>query len=97
MAYISKYSLRLGTAASKMKDTVPQKEKDKREKVLTEILKKTAFENNKKYINKEVEVLVEKKNSPISWLGKTRTHKNVRFESKKDPLGRFIKIKVKKV
>ena len=94
MAYISKYSLRPGTAASKMKDTVPQKEKDKREKVLTEILKKTAFENNKKYINKEVEVLVEKKNSPISWLGKTRTHKNVRFESKKDLLGRFIKIKV---
>jgi len=94
MAYISKYSLRPGTAASKMKDTVPQREKDKREKVLTEILKKTAFENNKKYINKEVEVLVEKKNSPTSWLGKTRTHKNILFESKKDPLGQFVKIKV---
>lgn len=36
MAYISKYSPRPGTAALKLKDNVPQKEKKKREKILRE-------------------------------------------------------------
>jgi len=94
MAYIFKYSPRPGTAASKMEDTVPQKERNIREKILTEILKETALGNNKKYINKEIEVLVENKKSPNSWLGKTRTHKNVQFESKKKLLGQFVKIKI---
>ncbi|MBD3282441.1 MAG: tRNA (N6-isopentenyl adenosine(37)-C2)-methylthiotransferase MiaB, partial [Candidatus Portnoybacteria bacterium] len=50
MAYISQYSSRKGTAASKMLDTVSKKEKKKRDKALTEIIKKTALEKNKKYI-----------------------------------------------
>jgi len=40
IAYISKYSPRPGTAASKLKDNVPLKEKKRREKVLTKILNK---------------------------------------------------------
>lgn len=48
IAYISKYSHRSGTTAAKLKDNVSQKEKKRREKVLTEILKQTALENNKK-------------------------------------------------
>ncbi len=94
MAYIVKYSPRPGTAAAKMEDAVPQKERDRREKVLTEILKKTALENNKKYINEEVKVLVEKQKAPGSWIAKTRTHKNVQFESKENLLGQFVKIKI---
>jgi len=94
MAYIAKYSPRPGTAAAKMEDTVPQKEKDRREKVLTEILKENTLENNKKYIGKEIEILVENQKSPNSWLGKTRTHKNVLFESKKNLLGKFIRVKI---
>jgi len=39
IAYIAKYSLRPGTAASKMVDDVPRKEKKKREKVLRKLLK----------------------------------------------------------
>lgn len=38
LAYISKYSVRPGTAASKIKDTVPLPEKRRREKVLRKIL-----------------------------------------------------------
>jgi tRNA-2-methylthio-N6-dimethylallyladenosine synthase len=59
MAYIAQYSPRPGTAAYKLKDNIPREEKHRREKVLTEILKKTALENNKKYLGKGVEVLVE--------------------------------------
>lgn len=94
MAYIAKYSPRAGTAAAELKDNVPPKEKNRREKILTEILKQTAFKNNKKYIGKEVEVLVESQKSSNSWLGRTRTHKKVQFESKNNLLGEFVKVKI---
>ncbi|GAI11297.1 unnamed protein product, partial [marine sediment metagenome] len=94
MAYIAKYSPRAGTAAVKLKDSVPQKEKGRREKILTEILKQTALENNKKYIGKEAKVLVDNRKSPGVWLGKTRAHKNVRFESNGELLGGFAKVKI---
>ncbi len=97
MAYIAKYSPRPGTEAVQMKDTVSQKEKNRREKVLTDILKKTALQNNKKYINKEAKLLVNKRKSSEIWLGKTRTHKNVQFKSKSNLKGQFIKIKITNV
>lgn len=89
MAYIAKYSPRAGTAAVKLKDSVPQKEKSRREKILTEILKQTALENNKKYIGKKVEVLMMDNS-----IGKTRTNKTVKINSKKNLSGRFVKVKI---
>ncbi len=93
MAYIAKYSPRPGTAAAQMKDSVPRKEKEKREKVLTEILKKTALEKNKKYIGKIIEVLPEK-NKGEFLVGKTRTYKTVKFKGPKEPFGQFAKVKI---
>ena len=93
MAYISKYSPRSGTAAAKLKDNVSPKEKDRREKILTELLKKTALEKNKGYIGKEVEVLIDQKKKNYL-IGKTRTYKTVKIKTSKDLLGRFIKVKV---
>jgi tRNA-2-methylthio-N6-dimethylallyladenosine synthase len=61
MAYIAQYSPRPQTLAWKLKDNVSKNEKARREKVLTEILAETALENNKKYVGKIVEVLVDKK------------------------------------
>lgn len=128
MAYIAQYSERAGTAAAKLKDDVPKLEKKRREKVLTEILKQTALENNKKYIGQEVKVLVERKLSrsgescspqpkaqprqseagrarlsarrnDISniYLSKTNTFKTVKFSSNKNLIGKFVKVKIKKV
>jgi len=73
MAYIAQYSPRPETAAWKLKDNVSKKEKERREKVLTDILKKTALENNKEYIGKIVEVLIEKKSPfvPLFQRGKS--------------------------
>ncbi|MFC1599000.1 TRAM domain-containing protein, partial [Patescibacteria group bacterium] len=61
----------------------------------TEILKKTALDNNKKLIGKTVEVLVDNQKNDI-WLGKTRGFKVVKFKSKKSLLGQFVKIKITK-
>ncbi len=93
MAYINKFSPRTGTKTAKLKDNISPKEKDRRDKVLTEVLKQTALEHNKKYIGKTVEILVDK--TKIGFLfGKTRTYKTVKVESKKKLLGQFIKVKI---
>jgi len=59
MAYIARYSPRPGTAAAKLKDDVSPKEKERRYKILTGILKETALGKNEKYIGRTLEVLVE--------------------------------------
>jgi len=93
MAYISQYSPRLGTAASKMEDNVPKEEKRKRWKELTEILKKTALANNKKQIGKILEVLVETEKDGFC-IGKSRNYKTVRFKSEKDIIGKIRRVKI---
>jgi len=56
MAYIAKYSLRPGTAASEMKDTVSLKEKEKRWKILNDILLKKW--GRKTHVNKKIIVVL---------------------------------------
>ena len=102
MAYIAKFSPRPGTAAAKIKDNVSPKEKERRYKILTEILKETALEKNEKYIGKEVEVLVEKqeaKNKRQVYFGKTKTYKTVKLQTtnyklQTNSVGQFIKVKI---
>jgi tRNA-2-methylthio-N6-dimethylallyladenosine synthase len=106
MAYIAQYSPRPETVAWHLKDNVSKKEKARREKVLTDILAKTALENNKKYVGKVVDVLVDKeitrntKDLPAKALAAashTRTQKKVIFSSNKKILvGEFAKIKITK-
>ncbi len=93
MAYIAKYSPRPQTKAAQMKDNVPQKEKNRREKVLTDILKKTALKNNKEYIGKEIDVLLSAKTKD-GWTGKSRKYKTVKVFSNKNLLGEFVKVKI---
>ena len=104
MAYIAEYSPRPGTAAEKLKDDVPKKEKERRYKILTEVLKKTALENNKKFVGKEIEVLIERqgiRNKKQVYFGKTRTYKTVKIQLDPKPytlnanlIGNFVKVKI---
>ncbi len=106
MAYIAEYSPRPGTAAAKLKDNVPHQEKERRRKLLTEILKKSALKNNKKYLGKTVEVLIEESrimnNESRMFFGKTKTYKNVKVHNSKfiihnsDLVGQFVKVKITK-
>jgi len=93
MAYIAKFSPRPGTAAAKLKDNVSPKEKERRYKVLTKILKETALENNKKYIGRTIEVLIEAEQGGYL-RGKTRNHKTIKFIGPKNLIGQFVKIKI---
>ncbi len=93
MAYISCYSIRPETSALELKDSVSSSEKKKREEKLNNILKKTALENNKKYIGKILEVLVEKEKQGFL-IGKSLHYKTVKFKGKKNLIGKFIKVKI---
>ncbi len=97
MAYISIYSSRTETAAFKFKHVIPHHEKQRRHKRLTEILKQTALENNKKYIGKTADVLMTKSKNGFL-IGKTDTYKTVRFQVSsfkfQDLIGKFVKVKI---
>ena len=90
MAYIAQYSPRPNTAAEKLKDNVSKIEKKQREKILTDILKTTALEKNKKMVNKTIQVLVENKQKNY-YIGKTKNFKNVKIKTnKKDLIGKIV-------
>lgn len=95
MAYINKYSPRVGTAAAKLEDNVSWLEKKRREKVLTNILRKTAFANNKKLIGKTVKVLIDSEENGI-FYGKTDTYKSTQIKNAKLKIGQFCKVKIVK-
>jgi len=104
MAYLNKYSPRAGTAAAKLDDNISWAEKKRRERILTNILKETALENNEIYIGKIIEVLVDEsgiKNQKLGIIsGKTKSFKNVKIPDSKfsipdsDIIGKFLKIKI---
>jgi len=107
MAYISQYSSRVGTATFDFKDDISQKEKKERDKILTEILKKTALENNKKYVGREIKVLFEKEKNNFL-IGKSEQYKTIKLKVKSSPptadqpkvdklqdfIGHFVKVKI---
>ena len=89
MAYLSRYSEREGTfAAKKLEDDVPYSVKADRWYKFNELLKKTATENNKKYLDRELEVLVERKG-----MGRSREYKEVHFTGDAE-VGEIVPVKV---
>ena len=93
MAYINKYSSRAGTAAAKIKDNVSWEEKKRREKVLTEVLKQTALQKNKKLVGKETTVLIDS-NRGDNWFGKNEHYKTIKIKSDRNLLGKLVRIKI---
>lgn len=103
LVYFGQFSPRPETAAWKIKDDVSKNEKSRREKFLNEILKKTALENNKKYINIAQEVLIEKEKNNF-YFGKMRSGKNVKIHltptlslprrGGNNLVGKFVKVKI---
>ncbi len=98
MAYISQYSARPNTKANDMEDNVSREEKKNREEKLMKIVKKTAIENNKKYIKRTYRVLIERKNKHGYFIGKIKTSKNVIITNSVDLnieiVGQFVNVKI---
>lgn len=93
MAYIAQYSPRPGTAAFKLKDSVSRLEKQKRWEILNKALKENGLFQNKKYINKTVDVLAEDRKKGFL-IGKSKSYKTVKFEGPKKFIGQFVKVRI---
>ncbi len=88
MAYIAKYSPRPNTSAAALEDNVSSKEKKERAQILNKILKKTALQNNQKYIGKKIEALVINPNQ-----AKTKSFKKIKLDKPAVP-GTFISCQI---
>ncbi len=90
------YSPREGTPAAKMVDEVSLEEKEKRLYELNDLINNYSLLNNKKYLGKVVEVLVEglneKDNAKV--FGYTDTMKLVNFEGSIDLVGKLVNIEI---
>ncbi len=90
------YSPREGTPASKMKDEVSDFVKEQRLQILNERINQYSLENNQKYINKIVPVLIqgisEKDKNKV--YGYTDTMKLVNVNAEKNTIGTIILVKI---
>lgn len=95
MAYIAQYSPRPGTAASRLVDDVPKKEKEHRAALLNQILTNSADVNNQKLLNQIVEVLFIK-HKQGSLMGLTAGGKHIRAAGPAELVGEFAQVNVTK-
>lgn len=93
------FSKRVGTPAEKMEDNVTLEEKEKRLYKLNELINKYSKENNDKYLNKTVPVLIENVSAKDDSLlaGYTDTMKLVNVKAPKECIGKIINVKIKSV
>ena len=95
LAYTFIYSPREGTPAAIMKDDITSEEKKERLQELNQLINKYANENNQKYLNKTVEVLIEgpaEKEDRL--MGYTDTMKLVNIKGSKDNIGKIVKVRI---
>lgn len=94
--HIFKYSKRMGTKASLMKDQVSSKIKEERSKKLLELSDKNENEYLNTYINKSVEVLFEEKDEEGYYKGHTSNYLVVKVKSDENLCNKIQKVTVKK-
>src|SRR5690606_1197968 len=101
MAYLNKYSPRPGTvSARKYPDDIAWEEKQRREKVLNEILIRTAGKHNQTLVGQTIRVLVDEATDQGNGLllnsGKSDLFKTTQFESARSYVGQFVNVQVTK-
>ena len=98
LAYTFIYSKREGTPASNFKDETTEEEKKERLAELNKKINQYALENNQKYLNKIVDVLIEGESEKEGRLmGYTDTMKLVNVKAPKKYIGKIVKVKITEV
>ncbi|MBN4063047.1 MAG: tRNA (N6-isopentenyl adenosine(37)-C2)-methylthiotransferase MiaB [Alkaliphilus sp.] len=98
-AFTFLYSIRTGTPAATMNNQIDDGVKHERFNRLLESVNSISEEMNRKYQDKNVEVLVEgnSKNNPNKLMGRTRQHKLVNFEGDTSLIGQLVNVKITEV
>lgn len=97
ISYTAQYSPRTGTLSHKLyPDDVPEEEKKRRWMVLQDLMEETALRKNQFFLEKEIEVFLEKMDGDFAY-GTSRELKCVKAKgAAPDMLGRLVKMKVSK-
>ncbi len=95
-AYTFAYSKREGTPAAKMEECITNESKMSRLHKLIDVVNGYFYEGNKRFLNKEVSVLVEgiSKNNNEFLTGHTNHNKLINFPGTADLIGKIVKVKV---
>ena len=90
------YSRRNRTVADKMENQVDEKVKHERFERLKKLYEEMCEKNNKKYLNKYENVLVEgrSKTNNDMLTGRTDSNKVVNFKGNDDLIGKMINVKI---
>jgi len=95
LVHIAKYSPRPRTLSSKMKDDVPEEEKENRRIRLDELTARINAGKSAELFGQTVEVLVEEfQENKNRWRGRTPHNKLVFFEYNGDCLGQLMNIRI---
>jgi MiaB-like tRNA modifying enzyme len=93
---VSKFFARPKTAAAKMqKDSVPLSEIKRRSTMASELAKKLALENNRRWVDWTGEILIDEVGKvPGSWVGRNFAYKPVAVKSASKLIGKFMPVKI---
>lgn len=91
--HVFKYSARNGTKAAEFKETVNDKEKENRSKILLSLSDEYEKEFIKKFIGKIADVLIEEKRKE-DYIGYTRNYLKVAVKSEKNIEGEIVNIRL---
>ncbi|AYN24639.1 tRNA (N6-isopentenyl adenosine(37)-C2)-methylthiotransferase MiaB [Buchnera aphidicola] len=99
MSFSFIYSSRPGTPASEMEDNIDLKEKKKRLHILQNCINKQTMSWSRKMLESTQSVLVEgvSKKNIMELYGRTENNRIVTFRGSHNTIGKFIKIKIKKI
>ena len=95
-AYIFKYSQRRDTPAADIPDQVPQKIREERNQRLLEVVNEIAARKYKKFVGRQVQILVEgpSRKNPARMTGRTRCNKIVLFDGSDRHRGQLMDLKI---
>ncbi len=98
-AFVFEYSPRPLTKAYTFKDDVPKEEKNRRLKILNDLLRKQAEERNLQRLGNIEEVLIEGESpkDKSKLMGRTRDNKVVVVEGSKENVGKLVKVKIEEI
>ena len=91
--HVFKYSVRNGTKAAVMENQIDSSIKEKRSKILLKLSDENQIEYNKKYINKDIEVLFEEEKNGF-FEGHTKNYIIIKVKTKAALEGKIQKVKV---
>jgi tRNA-2-methylthio-N6-dimethylallyladenosine synthase len=92
--HVQGFSPRPRTTAGRLPDDVPPAEKKRRINLLLEAQRRIADELNRRWRDREVEVLVERRQDDGLWAGRTRGNKTVVFSDSQAAAGTLRRVRI---